>query len=173
MKWLTIAAFAATIPAANWLIGNVGQCIPNGPCVIPVGFGLSAPSGVLMIGAALVLRDMVHETAGATWALVAILIGAALSLVTSSPALAIASATAFLVAELADQAVYAPLRRRSRAWAVMASGIVGAALDSLLFVWIAFGSVEFAAGTTLAKVYASAAVAALLAFRASPPEATP
>ena len=34
------AAFAATVPLANWLIGNVGTfCVPNGPCVIPVGFG--------------------------------------------------------------------------------------------------------------------------------------
>ncbi len=44
-------AYIATIPAANWLIGNVGTtCVPNGPCLIPVGFGLMAPSGVLMVG---------------------------------------------------------------------------------------------------------------------------
>ena len=43
---------------ANWLIGNVGvTCIPGGPCLIPVWPGIMSPSGVLMIGAALVLRD--------------------------------------------------------------------------------------------------------------------
>jgi len=163
---IAIAAFAATIPAANWLIGNVGTCIPNGPCIIPVGFGLMAPSGVLMIGAALVLRDLVHEWAGWKWALAAVMIGAALSLLTSPPALAIASAAAFLFAELADLAVYSRLRNRGKAIAVAASGIIGAALDSMLFVWLAFGSLQFSAGTTLAKVYASVAVAAWLYVKA-------
>lgn len=71
-----ISAFAATVPLANWLIGNVGtECIPNGPCLIPVGFGLSAPSGVLVVGAALVLRDAVHEASGVRGALAAIALG--------------------------------------------------------------------------------------------------
>jgi len=39
--YLALGLFALTIPAANWLIGNVGaECIPNGPCMVPVGFGL-------------------------------------------------------------------------------------------------------------------------------------
>jgi queuosine precursor transporter len=161
-----VTAFAATIPAANWLIENVGTvCVESGPCLIPVGFGLMAPSGVLMIGAALVLRDLVHELAGWKWALFAVLIGAGLSLLTSATALAVASAAAFLFAELADFAVYSRLRDRSKALAVMASGVVGAALDSMLFVWLAFGSLEFSAGTTLAKIYASIAVAAFLTVR--------
>lgn len=166
MKYISFAAFAATIPAANWLIGNVGTtCIPNGPCLIPVGFGLMAPSGVLMIGLALVLRDAVHEALGIRWAALAVVIGGLLSLVFSPPALAIASATAFVVAEFADLAVYAPLRKRGRALAVAASGVVGAAMDSALFVWLAFGSLDFSAGTTLGKIYASAAVAIYLMMR--------
>jgi uncharacterized PurR-regulated membrane protein YhhQ (DUF165 family) len=168
MKWLAFAAFAATIPAANWLIGNVGTtCVPSGPCLIPVGFGLMAPSGVLMIGLALVLRDWLHEIAGWRCSVAAVLLGGALSLGVSPPAIALASAVAFTVAELADLAVYAPLRRRSIPLAVAASQVVGAALDSALFVWIAFGSLDFSAGTTLAKLYAGAAAAALLWARAS------
>ncbi len=66
-KWIYLAAFVACIPTANWLIGHVGNCIPNGPCVIPVGFGFFAPSGVLLIGLALVLRDLVQRHAG-LWA---------------------------------------------------------------------------------------------------------
>ena len=63
MFWLL--AFIATIPAANWMVGNVGTvCIPNGPCLIPVAPGLMAPSGVLMIGLALVLAGMVEGEAG-------------------------------------------------------------------------------------------------------------
>lgn len=159
-------AFAATIPAANFLIGNVGTvCVADGPCLIPVGLGLMAPSGVLMIGLALVLRDWLHELAGWRWSLAAVLAGGAISLAVSPPSLALASAAAFTLAEIADLAVYAKLRARGKALAVMASQVVGAAVDSALFVLIAFGSFEFSAGTTLAKIYAGAVVAALLALR--------
>ena len=45
-----LIAFGLTIPAANWMIGNVGTvCVPKGPCLIPVAPGLMAPSGVAMI----------------------------------------------------------------------------------------------------------------------------
>ena len=159
------AAFSATIPVANWLIGNVGECVPNGPCLIPVGFGLVAPSGVWMIGVALVLRDLVHEWAGWQWAVAAVLVGAFLSLTFSPAALAIASAAAFTLSELADATVYARLRQGSRPWAVMASQVVGAAFDSMLFVFLAFGSLQFSAGTTLAKVYAGAFVSLVLYVR--------
>ena len=165
-KWLAFALFTSTIPAANWLIGNVGTtCIPGGPCLIPVGFGLMAPSGVLMIGLALVLCDWLHELAGWKWSLAAVFVGGALSLTFSPPAIAVASAAAFTLAELADLGVYAKLRKRGAALAVMASQVVGAALDSALFVYLAFGSLEFSAGTTMAKIYAGAAVAAFLWFR--------
>jgi queuosine precursor transporter len=163
IRLVAFAAFAATIPAANWLIGNVGTvCVPEGPCLIPVGFGLMAPSGVLMIGLALVLRDWLHEIAGWRWSLAAVLLGAVLSLAVSPPQIAAASAVAFGLAEVADLAVYAPLRRRGRALAVLASGAVGSVIDSALFVLIAFGSLDLAAGTVLAKLYASAAVALAL-----------
>lgn len=166
MNYLAFILFAATIPAANWLIGNVGQCIPQGPCLVPVGLGLVAPSGVLMIGLALVLRDWLHELAGWAWALAAVLLGGALSLVFSPPALAFASAAAFTIAELADLAVYAKLRARGKPLAVMASQVVGAALDSATFVYLAFGSLQFSAGMTLAKIYAGAVVALFLWARA-------
>lgn len=160
---LVFLAYAATIPAANYLIANVGtMCIPDGPCLIPVGFGLMAPSGVLMIGLALVLRDAIHEIGGWRTSALAILVGCLLSLLFSDPKLAIASAVAFGLAEIADQLVYTPLRERGRSRAVIWSGLAGAALDSVLFVYLAFGSIEFSAGTTLAKVYASVAVAIFL-----------
>ena len=161
MRYLSFAAFAATIPAANWLIGNVGAaCIPDGPCLVPVGFGLMAPSGVLMIGLALVLRDWLHELAGWQWSFFAVLVGGALSLLFSPPALAIASAAAFTLAEMADLVVYAKLRERGKPLAVIASQVIGAALDSALFVYLAFGTLDFSAGTTLGKLYAGVIVAA-------------
>lgn len=160
--YLALAAYAATIPAANWMIGNVGQCIPNGPCLLPVGFGLMAPSGVLMIGAALVLRDAVHRLLGWQWAVAAILVGALLSFQFSPAALVVASVSAFLLSELADLAVYAPLQRKRLVLAVFASGIVGAAIDSAVFLWLAFGSLDFIAGQIVGKLWMTAIAAGVL-----------
>lgn len=167
MKRIALAGgFLTCIPAANWLIGNVGTtCIPNGPCLIPVAPGLMAPSGVLMIGAALALRDAVQEQMGRAWVAALIVAGAALSLGFSPAALAVASATAFLLSELLDFAIYDRLRQRAMWAAVLASGVAGAVLDSLLFSWLAFGTVKWAPGLILAKIYASALFAAWLFWR--------
>lgn len=168
--FLLTAAFAATIPAANWLIGNVGtECIHNGPCLLPVGFGLSAPSGVLVVGAALVLRDMVHEAGGMKAALMAIALGGVTAWLFAPPALVLASVAAFLLAELADLAVYAPLRSRRLGLAVLASGIVGAAVDSAVFLWLAFGSLDFVAGQIVGKAWMSILAFPLLRRRAPAP----
>lgn len=160
--YIALAAFAATIPAANWMIGHVGDCIPGGPCLVPVGFGLSAPSGVLMVGAALVLRDIVHEQLSGRWALIAVLLGGMISAVFAPPALALASVAAFVLAELADLAVYAPLRKK-RVWlAVLASGAAGAVVDSAVFLGLAFGSLAFIEGQIVGKLWMSLLGAAIL-----------
>ena len=125
-----LVLFALTIPLANWLIGNVGtKCVPNGPCLIPVAPGLLAPSGVTMIGIALVLRDLVQRRLGVGVAVGAILAGAALSALIAPPALVVASGVAFLLSELADFAVYTPLARRRMMAAVVASSLVGLVVD--------------------------------------------
>jgi queuosine precursor transporter len=165
-KFLLAIGFLACIPAANFLIGNVGTtCVPNGPCLIPVAPGLMAPSGVLVIGVALALRDAVQEVLGRSWVMALIAGGAALSLIFSPPALAVASAVAFLLSELLDFAVYDRLRRRQMAVAVLLSGLVGAVADSLLFSWLAFGTVKWAPGLIIAKVYASILFAVWLAMK--------
>jgi uncharacterized PurR-regulated membrane protein YhhQ (DUF165 family) len=150
-----LVAFGLCIPAANWLIGNAGTvCVPNGPCLIPVApGGLMAPSGVLMIGLALVLRDLVQRRLGLGWAAGAILAGAALSALLAPPALVIASALAFLLSELADLAVYTPLQRRRLVLAVLASGLVGLVVDSIVFLYVAFGSLDYLAGQVVGKAW--------------------
>jgi hypothetical protein len=102
---LFLAGFALCIPAANWLIGNVGtKCVPNGPCLMPVGFGIMAPTGV-----------------------------------------------AFLLAEMADLAVYTPLQRRGLVTAVVASSFVGLVIDSIVFLYLAFGSLDYLLGQVVGK----------------------
>ena len=149
-----LAGFAACIPAANWLIGNVGSVCPeDGPCLIPVAPGIMAPSGVVMIGLALVLRDLVQRRLGKLWAVIAILFGAALSAWVAPPALVVASAVAFLLSELADFAVYTPLQERRLVLAVFASSSVGLVVDSVVFLYLAFGSLEYLYGQVIGKAW--------------------
>src|SRR5438445_446445 len=152
-------AFITCIPAANWMIGHLGTaCLPNGPCLLPVWpWGprgpLMAPSGVLMVGLALVLRDLVQRRLGRRVALMAIVAGAALSGAVAPPALVMASTAAFLLSELADFAVYTPLQARGLVLAVLASSVVGLIADSIVFLWLAFGSFEFLIGQIVGKAW--------------------
>jgi hypothetical protein len=149
-----LVLFALTIPAANWLIGHAGTaCAPGGPCLIPVAPGVMAPSGVIMAGSALVLRDLLQRRLGLAASSLAILAGAGLSALLAPPALVIASLAAFLLSEFADLAVYTPLARRRLIVAVAASGAVGLVVDSIVFLWLAFGSLEFLPGQIVGKAW--------------------
>jgi uncharacterized PurR-regulated membrane protein YhhQ (DUF165 family) len=152
---LYLVAFISCIPIANWMIGNVGtKCVPNGPCLVPVWPGIMAPSGVLMIGFALVLRDLVQRRLGGSWALLAIGVGALVSGVVAQPALVLASVAAFTLSEVADFAVYTPLQKRRLILAVILSSVAGLVLDSVVFIFIAFGSLEFLYGQIIGKLWA-------------------
>ena len=151
-----LVAFILTIPAANWMIGNVGALCPeNSPCLIPVGFDVMAPSGVIMVGLALVLRDLVQRRLGKLWALGAIVVGALLSALIAPRALVLASGAAFLFSELADFAVYTPLQKKRLVLAVFMSGVVGLVVDSILFLQLAFGSLDFLSGQIIGKTWMS------------------
>lgn len=150
-----VAGYIATIFAANWLIQRFG--------VVPVGFGLMAPAGVFAAGVALTLRDIVQVTLGRSAVVLAVLAGAALSYLVS-PAFAVASGVAFLVSELADFAVYTPLEQRSWLAAIGLSNTVGLVLDSVLFLWLAFGSLEFLAGQVVGKAWMTLLAIGLLAI---------
>lgn len=152
-----LALFTACIPAANWMIQHVGTtCVPNGPCLIPVlpdlGSGtLMAPSAVLVVGLAFVLRDLVQRRLGVGFAALAVIVGAALSALLAPPALVIASGVAFLISELADLAVYTPLQKRRLVLAVVASSIVGLIVDSIIFLQLAFGNLDHLWGQIVGK----------------------
>jgi len=152
---IALACFLACIPLANWLIGHVGTvCVPQGPCLVPVLPELLAPSGVLAAGAALVLRDVVQRCLGAGWGIGAIVLGSALSALLAPGPLVAASALAFLLSEATDFAVYTPLQRRGLLLAVVASSCVGLVVDSVVFLWLAFSSLDFLAGQVVGKAWA-------------------
>lgn len=153
---LLLLAYLLVVPVANFFIGHVGTtCIPNGPCLIPVFPGVHAPSGVLVIGVGLVLRDLIQRSYGAIYSLFCIGVGTMLSVLVAPPSLVIASGLAFLLSELADFAVYTPLARRRFYWAVVLSCLAGSVVDSLLFLWVAFGSLDHLEGQVIGKIYAA------------------
>jgi queuosine precursor transporter len=151
MPWLV--AYVLTIVAANWAIATFG--------LVPVGFGLVAPAGVYVAGLAFTLRDLCQESLGRWATVAAIVLGAGVSAL-ASPQLALASGTAFLISELLDLAVYTPLRRRRWLLAVGLSNAVGLVADSILFLLLAFGSLDFLAGQIVGKTWMTLLAVALL-----------
>ena len=82
-----------------------------------------------------------------------------------NPRLALASGLAFFFSELADFAVYTPLQRRYFLGAVVASGIVGSIVDSVLFLQVAGIPLGAALpGLLLGKVWVQLAAVPLLAW---------
>lgn len=135
---------------ANWLASKYLVTVPLTAYV--------APAGVFCIGAILVLRDWIQQVAGLRFALALVPIGGLASYGigvaagwTSLQRIALASLAAFLVSETIEAVVFTPLRKRSLTLGVAASGIVGNAIDSWLFLILAFGSEQFFAGNFVGK----------------------
>lgn len=134
-----------TIVAANWAVATFEPT--------PVGFGLLAPAGVWFAGLVFTLRDLLHERVTFLAMLVVIAAGTALSYILASPKLALASAAAFGLSELLDWVIYTPLRRQGALLALAASNVVGLVVDSLVFLWIAFGALTFLPGQIVGKLW--------------------
>jgi hypothetical protein len=111
-----------------------------------------APSGVLAIGLGFTLRDLVQRRLGVYYTSAGILLGAGISVILS-PALALASGTAFLFSEFLDLFVYTPLQKRNLLIAVVGSNIVGIIADSVIFLGLAFGSLQFVGGQIIGKFW--------------------
>lgn len=139
---LALAVYIGCIVSANAAIEHYG--------FVSVGFGLEAPAGVYFAGLALGARDFVQELLGRHIVILAILAGAALSWFIA-PSFALASGVAFLVSEFADFAIYTPLRAQNKVGAVALSNTVGAVIDSMIFLYLAFDSINGWFGTTVGK----------------------
>lgn len=151
------AGFVATIVVANIATSRYGM--------VPVGFGLLATAGTYFAGASFVARDAVQDVGGRRLVLITLAVGAALSLWMSAPAIAVASAAAFLLSELVDLAIYTPLRARGYIRAALASNIVGSVVDSLVFLSLAHFPVgPSLPGQLLGKFWITALVVATVAI---------
>lgn len=122
---LSAATFVLLVVSSNWLTSEFGL----------VGGFVTA--GTFTAGLTLVARDAVREVAGVWVSLACVAAGVAISAWMAGPALALASGVAFAASELADTAVYEPLRRRSRTRALAWSNLVGSVVDSALFLALA------------------------------------
>lgn len=128
-----VAAFVVYVAAI--LLANI---LTNYFGLVPAGFGLMVTAGTYAAGFALLSRDFVHRLAGPTWVFIGIAVGIALSWFLANPALAVASAAAFAIAELADMGIYV-LTRRKRGFIASAavSNVVSAPIDTVVFLAIA------------------------------------
>lgn len=167
--WIAALVYAATIVMVNVTIAHFGQrpVAPGAPHTLPVLPGLDAPSGVYLVGLALVMRNVMQRQLGRWVAVVAVLIGAGLSAVTASADLAFASGVAFLCSELLDMTIYTPLRERfptprGQLVAVLPASLAGAALDSLVFLKLAFHSETFWRAQMVGKTWGVLAAAVVL-----------
>jgi queuosine precursor transporter len=134
---------------ANWLASRY---------VVSVGFGRVAPAGVFCIGGVLVLRDWLQQLRGLWWTMPLVYAAGLISWGigdaagwTSLEKIAVASVVAFTVSETVEAAVFTPVRNWNFTVGVGLSATVGNAVDSVIFLGIAFGSQAFFLGQFIGK----------------------
>ena len=109
------------------------------------------PPVALLVGFVFVVRDYAQREIG-HYVLGAMFVGVGLSFVMANPAVAMASAAAFLISEIADWAVYSftgrPLSQR-----IFYSSLLGTPVDTVVFLtMIGFFSVAGAVVMTASKL---------------------
>lgn len=121
---LTLFTYIALIAGVNWAFAVL-------PLVELPGGDLWSPAA-LIVGFVFVVRDFAQRRVGhqVLWAMLA---GCAISWFMASPALALASACAFAIGELADWALYT-FTRRPFSQRILVSSLLGAPLDSFVFL---------------------------------------
>ncbi len=128
-----VAAMAIIVAASNFLVRiQINDWLTWGALTYPVAF---------------LVTDLINRRVGPDAARRVVYIGfacgVALSLYTSTARIALASGTAFLLAQLADVWLYDRLRRLAAWWQVpLASSTLASALDTALFFSLAFAFTE-------------------------------
>jgi uncharacterized PurR-regulated membrane protein YhhQ (DUF165 family) len=150
---LFLGLYCIAIPISVFLTSNVGIGCDTGPCTLPAAPGMMATSGSFSIGAIFVLRDYIQRRIGIGVSACAVVMGAALGGFLVSPALLIASTGALLVSGMIDLLIYTPFARKRFVTAVVLSSLISALLDSVIFLWLAFHSLDLLPGQFAAKAW--------------------
>lgn len=147
-------------PRVNWVYIYLAAIVTANLLLVKFGPKISILTSFFFIGLDLTSRDRLHESwsgRGLVWRM-ALLIGAG-SLLTwiinrEAGLIARASFLAFAASATVDSIFYYFLREKSYLVKVNGSNVFGAAVDSLLFPWLAFGSILpwITAGQFLAKI---------------------
>ena len=150
------AAYIISIVVVNW------RFVVVQPLATPFGDLYLA---TLVVGAVFVLRDYAQREIGHK-VLLATLAAGAITWYMTTPALALASITAFSISEMADWAVFSftgkPLQQR-----ILISGLISVPLDSLAFLYLSGYLTPLSFSTeTLSKAVGVAIVWMLLKLRA-------
>lgn len=153
MTAFAVLIYAAAMTLANLLIAEFGKA------VVPF-------NAFFLIGLDLALRDWLH-TRLSRWQMLALIACAGLLTYMLNPAagkFAVASACAFGAAALVDWLVFTYAKGSWQRRANV-SNVAGAAVDSLVFPMLAFGSLSLSVGMFAAKVAGGATWAWLLSRR--------
>jgi uncharacterized PurR-regulated membrane protein YhhQ (DUF165 family) len=172
---LAIVAMALTVVSSNILVQypvmvmlgdlNLADWLTWGAFTYPIAF---------------LITDLTNRAYGVKRARQVVFVGFAfavvLSLVFADPRIAIASGTAFMIAQMLDVTVFDRLRQSAWWQAPLFSSVIGSAIDTALFFSIAFVStglpwVGWAIGDFFAKLFVAGVC--LVAFRVLMDKVTP
>lgn len=134
---LAVAAMMVVVTASNILVQY-----PVVADLGPIHLGDFLTWGAFTYPFAFLVTDLTNRFDGAAHARRVVLVGFAMALALSAylstPRIAIASATAFLVGQLLDIAVFSRLRNRFWLLPPLAASLAGSAIDTAIFFSIAF-----------------------------------
>lgn len=145
--------YVASVLAANWLTEHVGM--------VPIGPGLSVTAGTFAAGVTLLARNLGQPVIGRARIVALMLLGCGLSWYLAAPWLAVASASAFAISELADMAVYSKMRARGWSRAVLLAALVGGIADTLVFLHFAGRVIPVTASLVIGQVVVKVGVSAI------------
>ena len=141
--------YLASVVFINWCFVNI-PVLPT-----PLGF---LPPATFIVGGLFVFRDYVQRSIG-HYVLIPMLLGCVASYFLASPEIAIASASAFIVSEIADWFVFTVIRKPFH-HRVLYSSLVGVMVDTLIFLPM-IGQLSLA---SVIIMFASKMVVAVIVF---------
>ena len=154
---IEIIFYLGTILLANFLVIQFG--------IVNLGF-IMFPAGAVCIGLTFSARDFVQRKYGKWGAWIWMLIATGITIIFNRK-IAMASGTAFLVAEGMDWLIYT-VTKKPLATRIFLSNLIGTPLDSLIFVTMAFGFIWPAVwGQTVIKFLSSLIVIPFLNLKIS------
>ncbi|MBZ0162800.1 MAG: VUT family protein [Notoacmeibacter sp.] len=134
-----IAAMCAVVVLSNYFVQ-----FPVQAAIGPVNLADLLTWGAFTYPVAFLVTDLTNRRFGSAGARRVVVVGfvlaVALSVLLATPRIAIASGSAFLVAQLLDVAVFEKLRRSAWWKAPLISSFAGSVIDTLLFFGVAFSA---------------------------------